>query len=105
MLRLIRDFGSEPDRWADEVDKVVEVAEEVTEVVEKVAEGVEKVAEDMAEVLPEGGKLRGAAEFVERVAEETAKDARLVEGLIDKVDIINFLRFLSTIQAYLLIKS
>lgn len=64
---------------------MVEVAEEVTEMVEKVADGVEKVAEDVAEILPEGGKLRGAVEFVEHVAEVTSKDARLVEGLIDKV--------------------
>ncbi|OWM79987.1 hypothetical protein CDL15_Pgr006291 [Punica granatum] len=69
----------------NEVETVVKVAENVTDVVEKVAEGVEKVAEDVAEMLPEGGKLRNAVELVEHVAEETAKDAHLVEGLIDKV--------------------
>lgn len=57
----------------------------MTEMVERVAEGVDKVAEDVAEMLPEGGKLRGAVEFVEHVAELTAKDAHLVEGFIDKV--------------------
>ncbi|KAK4740873.1 hypothetical protein SAY87_024461 [Trapa incisa] len=70
----------------NEVEAIVEMAEEATEVVEKVAEGVEKVAEDVAELLPEGGKLRSTVEFVEHVAEVTAKDARMVEGFIEKVE-------------------
>lgn len=61
------------------------MAEEVTEVVEKVAEEAEKVAEDVAEHLPEGGKLKAAATLVENIAKETAKDAHLVEDIIEKV--------------------
>ncbi|KAK7852843.1 uncharacterized protein LOC111984981 [Quercus suber] len=68
-----------------EVDTVVDTAEDVAEVVEKVAEEVEIVAEEIAEHLPAGGKLKVVATFIENVAETTAKDARLVEDVIDKV--------------------
>ncbi|KAM3710234.1 hypothetical protein ACJW30_01G013800 [Castanea mollissima] len=71
-----------------EVDAVVETAEEVVEVVEKVAEEVDKVAEEISEHLPEGGKLRVAAKIIEKVAEKTAKDAQLVEDVIDKVEAV-----------------
>ncbi|KAL4649440.1 hypothetical protein ACB092_01G013900 [Castanea dentata] len=71
-----------------EVDAVVETAEEVVEVVEKVAEEVDKVAEEISEHLPEGGKLRATAKIIEKVAERTAKDAQLVEDVIDKVEAV-----------------
>ncbi|KAL0351563.1 UNVERIFIED_CONTAM: hypothetical protein Scaly_1545000 [Sesamum calycinum] len=46
---------------------------------------VEKVAEDIADDLPEGGKLRKAVDFVEKVAERAARDAGAVDDFIDKV--------------------
>lgn len=52
---------------------------------EKAAEEVEKVAEDIADDLPEGGKLRQAVDFVEKLAERTANDAGVVDDFIDKV--------------------
>lgn len=52
---------------------------------EKAAEEVEKVAEDIADDLPEGGKLRKAVDFVEKLAERTANDAGVVDDFIDKV--------------------
>ncbi|KAL2538414.1 uncharacterized protein Fot_19805 [Forsythia ovata] len=76
-------------KWGPLLKKKVETAlnevEEVVEAVEKVAEEVEKVAEDLINDLPVGGKLRKAVEFVENVAERTAKDADIVDDFIDKV--------------------
>lgn len=57
----------------------------MVEAVEKAAEEVEKVAEDIADDLPEGGKLRKAVDFVEKLAERTANDAGVVDDFIDKV--------------------
>lgn len=74
---------------ADEVDTVVETIEQITEVVEKVAEVVDKVAEDIADDLPEGGRFRKAVVLIENVAEQTAKDAHLLEDIIHKVYLIN----------------
>ncbi|KAL2232308.1 UNVERIFIED_CONTAM: hypothetical protein Sindi_1410800 [Sesamum indicum] len=45
----------------------MKMTEEVVEAVEKVAGEVEKVAEDIADDLPEGGKLRNAVDFVEKL--------------------------------------
>lgn len=42
------------------------------EVVEKVAEEVDKVAEDIADDLPDG-KLKNVVDFVEEMAEKTAR--------------------------------
>lgn len=64
---------------------VVETADLVVDVIEKVAEEVEKVSDEVADQLPEGGKLKGAVCFVERLAKETAKDALQAEDLIHKV--------------------
>lgn len=69
----------------DKVESALQRAEDVAEAVEKVAERVEKVAEDIAENLPKGGKLREAVDFVEKIAERTAKDAGAVDDFIDKV--------------------
>lgn len=68
----------------------METIEQITEVVEKTAEVVDKVAENIADHLPEGGKFRKTVDFIENVAETTAKDAHLVEDIIDKVYLINF---------------
>ncbi|KAL2467863.1 uncharacterized protein Fot_51388 [Forsythia ovata] len=69
----------------NEVDTAVETIEEITEVVEKAAEVVDKVAENIADHLPEGGKFRKTIDFIENVAEKTAKDAQLVEDIINKI--------------------
>lgn len=73
----------------DEVDTAVATIEVIVDAVEKVAEKVEEAAEHMAEDLPEGGRLRKAVDFVENVAETTAKDAHIVGDLIDKVRRLN----------------
>ncbi|KAL4559010.1 hypothetical protein LXL04_031142 [Taraxacum kok-saghyz] len=70
----------------DEVDTVVEEAEKIVECVEEAAETVDKVARDVAEHLPEGGRWRNAAMFVEDVAEEVAREAQLVEDLLHDVE-------------------
>lgn len=75
------DFGD----VVEKVDTVVETVECVVEVVEKVAEEVEKVADKVADTLPENGKLTEAVCFIETIAKETAKDARIAEELIQKV--------------------
>ncbi|KAL6525016.1 hypothetical protein OROMI_030609 [Orobanche minor] len=67
------------------VDTAMKITEDVVEAVEKVAEEVEKVAEDIVDDLPEGGKLRRAVDFVEKLAERTAKDAGAIDEFIDKV--------------------
>ncbi|KAH6824137.1 hypothetical protein C2S53_019523 [Perilla frutescens var. hirtella] len=67
------------------VESALQTAEDVAEAVEKVAGGVEKVAENIAENLPASGKLREAVDFVEKIAERTAKDAGAVDDFIDKV--------------------
>ncbi|CAA2956797.1 uncharacterized protein LOC111408726 isoform X2 [Olea europaea var. sylvestris] len=71
--------------FKNEVDTAMETIEQITEVVEKTAEVVDKVAENIADHLPEGGKFRKTVDFIENVAETTAKDAHLVEDIIDKV--------------------
>ncbi|KAK9269988.1 hypothetical protein L1049_025561 [Liquidambar formosana] len=68
------------------VDTVVETAEHIAEVVEKVAEEVEKVADEVGDHLPDGGKLKGAFNFVENLAKETAKDAHEADEVIDKLE-------------------
>ncbi|KAL0438171.1 UNVERIFIED_CONTAM: hypothetical protein Slati_2300100, partial [Sesamum latifolium] len=69
----------------DKIVTAMKMTEEVVEAVEKVAGEVEKVAEDIADDLPEGGKLRNAVDFVEKVAERAARDAGAVDDFIDKV--------------------
>ncbi|KAL0314392.1 UNVERIFIED_CONTAM: hypothetical protein Sangu_2283600 [Sesamum angustifolium] len=69
----------------DKIVTALKMTEEVVEAVEKVAGEVEKVAEDIADDLPEGGKLRKAVDFVEKVAERAARDAGAVDDFIDKV--------------------
>ncbi|KAK4352366.1 hypothetical protein RND71_027884 [Anisodus tanguticus] len=63
-----------------------ETVEKVAEAVEKVADDVDKAAEEFAAKLPQGGKLRGIVESIEHLAEETEKDAQLVQDLMDKVE-------------------
>lgn len=67
---------------------MVETVETVVETVETVAKEVAHVAEEMAHQLPEGGKLQNIVCSVANVAEETAKDAHLIDQLIEKVSII-----------------
>ncbi|XP_011016870.1 PREDICTED: uncharacterized protein LOC105120399 isoform X2 [Populus euphratica] len=69
----------------DKVEEVVEIADHVADIVEEVAEEVGKVAEEVADHLPEGGKLQEVATFVENVAKETAKDANVVDEIIEKI--------------------
>ncbi|KAF3445949.1 hypothetical protein FNV43_RR11126 [Rhamnella rubrinervis] len=74
------------NKWGSlqKFEKELERAEEVVEMVEKLAEDVENVADDIGDHLPEGTKLRKAALFVENVAKETVKDAKLAEQFINK---------------------
>ncbi|CAK7347197.1 unnamed protein product [Dovyalis caffra] len=74
------------DVRVDKFEAVVETADRVADIVEEVAEEVGKVAEEVADHLPEGGNLEQVATFVENVAKETAKDANLVDELIEKVE-------------------
>lgn len=69
-----------------QVSLAAETVEKVAEAVEKVADDVDKAAEEFAAKLPEGGKLRGIVESIEHLAEETEKDAQLVQDLMDKVE-------------------
>ncbi|KAK4400522.1 hypothetical protein Sango_1158300 [Sesamum angolense] len=68
-----------------EVDLAAETVEKIADTVGKVAEEVDKAAEEIAEALPEGG-LKKMVSFVEDLAEETTKDAQMVEDLMDKVE-------------------
>ncbi|XP_057977364.1 uncharacterized protein LOC131164295 isoform X2 [Malania oleifera] len=69
-----------------EVEMVAEEVERVAEIVEKAATVAEKVSAEAAEKLPDNGKLKEAALFVEHVSRETAKDAHLTQDFIHKVD-------------------
>ena len=69
----------------DRVDMVMNTVEAVAEVVETVAHKVEDVADGIADSLPEDGKLKAAFEAVEAIAKETARDAHMVDQLIEKV--------------------
>ncbi|KAG8382356.1 hypothetical protein BUALT_Bualt05G0068800 [Buddleja alternifolia] len=71
--------------FTKEVDVAAQTIEKIADTVGKVAEEVDKAAEDMAEALPEGG-LKKVVSFVEDLAEETVKDAQMVEDLMDKVE-------------------
>nr|GLL39707.1 uncharacterized protein LOC109184813 [Ipomoea trifida] len=68
-----------------QVEAAAEAVEKVAEVVEHVAHDVDKAAEDFKEKLPEGS-LKNIVESIEHLAEETAKDAHIVEDLMDKVE-------------------
>lgn len=70
--------------FAERVDAIVDSVEDVAEVVEQVAEKVEDIADEIGDKLPEG-KLKGAFNFIEEIAKETAKDAHLVDEFIEKV--------------------
>lgn len=69
-----------------QVSLAAETVEKVAEAVEKVADDVDKAAEEFAAKLPEGGKLKGIVQSIEHLAEETEKDAQLVQDLMDKVE-------------------
>ncbi|XP_075485943.1 uncharacterized protein LOC142525511 [Primulina tabacum] len=62
----------------------VQAVEDIVEVVEKVAEEVERISDDISDDLPEG-KVKEMVDFVENMAEKTAKTADSVDDLIDKV--------------------
>nr|XP_043635256.1 uncharacterized protein LOC122606471 [Erigeron canadensis] len=70
----------------DEVDTVIEETEKVVDCVEEVAETVDKVAKDVEGTLPQDGKWRKAAVFVERLAEEISKEAHLVDDFLHEVE-------------------
>ncbi|OIT37662.1 PREDICTED: uncharacterized protein LOC109240471 [Nicotiana attenuata] len=69
-----------------QVAVAAETVESVADAVGKVADEVDKVAEEFAEKLPEGAMLKGIVKSIEHLAEETEKDAQLVEDLMDKVE-------------------
>ncbi|KAF5444200.1 hypothetical protein F2P56_036694 [Juglans regia] len=73
-------------RIGGETEMVVEEVESVAEIVEKVATVAEKISAEVADKLPENGKLKEAALFVERVSKEAAHDAHLTKDFIHKVD-------------------
>ncbi|KAK4429681.1 hypothetical protein Salat_1268700 [Sesamum alatum] len=66
------------------IDSAVQTVEHIAEAVEKVAEEVDKIAEDISDDLPQG-KLKDLVDFVEDMAEKTAKTADSLDNLIDKV--------------------
>ncbi|XP_019174136.1 PREDICTED: uncharacterized protein LOC109169710 isoform X2 [Ipomoea nil] len=68
-----------------QVEAAAETVEKVADVVGNVAHEVDKAAEGFKENLP-AGKLKDIVEAIEHVAEETAKDAQIVEDLMDKVE-------------------
>nr|GLL48082.1 uncharacterized protein LOC109169710 isoform X2 [Ipomoea trifida] len=72
-----------------QVEAAAETVEKVADVVGNVAHEVDKAAEDFKENLP-AGKLKDIVEAIEHVAEETAKDAQIVEDLMDKVVYFHF---------------
>ncbi|XP_019174135.1 PREDICTED: uncharacterized protein LOC109169710 isoform X1 [Ipomoea nil] len=69
----------------EQVEAAAETVEKVADVVGNVAHEVDKAAEGFKENLP-AGKLKDIVEAIEHVAEETAKDAQIVEDLMDKVE-------------------
>uniref|UniRef100_A0A5B7BKA0 Uncharacterized protein n=1 Tax=Davidia involucrata TaxID=16924 RepID=A0A5B7BKA0_DAVIN len=69
-----------------EVEEIVEEVETAAEVVEKVATMTEKVSAEMADNLPDNGKLKEAALFIEHISSVTEKDAQLTKDFIHKVD-------------------
>ncbi|KAF4372931.1 hypothetical protein CsatB_008489 [Cannabis sativa] len=69
-----------------QVETVVDTAQEVTEMVEDMAKKVEKVADELGDRLPEGGKLKQTALFVEDFAQKTVHNADLIEDLLQKVE-------------------
>ena len=66
-------------------EMVVEEVENVAEMVEKAAKLAEKVSSDVADMLPENGKLKETALFVERVSKQAAQDAQVTIDFIHKV--------------------
>ncbi|KAB1206823.1 hypothetical protein CJ030_MR7G008261 [Morella rubra] len=71
-----------------ETELVVEEVEGIAKVVEKVAIAAEKLSAEVADKLPENGKLKEAALFVEHVSQEAAHDAEIAEQFIHKVEAI-----------------
>lgn len=71
----------------------MEEVEAVVEVVEKVATTADKALEEVVGQLPDNSKLKEAAQALENVSGIAAKDAQLIENIINKVlSYINFLR-------------
>lgn len=69
-----------------QVSVAAEMVEKVAEVVEKVADDVRMAAVEFAAKLPEGGKLKDIVQSIKHLAEETEKDAQVVEDLMHKVE-------------------
>ncbi|XP_057763618.1 uncharacterized protein LOC130984923 isoform X1 [Salvia miltiorrhiza] len=67
-----------------EAAKVVGEVEVVAEVVEKVATAADKALEEVVNQLPDNSKLKEAAQALEHVSSVAAKDAQLIENLINK---------------------
>lgn len=72
----------------NQVDTVIDTVETAAEVVEAVAHKVEEVADGIADKLPEDGKLKAAVEAIEAIAKETAKDAHIMDELIENVEAV-----------------
>lgn len=71
-------------KFTEKFGATVQTFENIVEAVEDVAERVEKISEDILDDLPEG-KLKNAVSRIENAAEKIAKDAHLVDSMIDKV--------------------
>lgn len=70
--------------FKDKLDEDLQKVEDTVEAIEKVAERLEKATEDLAEKLPDG-TLKDAVNFVEHAAEEVARDLKLADAAIDKI--------------------
>lgn len=67
------------------MEVVKDAVEAAAEVVEEEATLTEKVSSEIAEQLPEGGRLRPVAVFVEHASKEVAEEAHLAKDFIHKV--------------------
>ncbi|GFY85873.1 hypothetical protein Acr_04g0006110 [Actinidia rufa] len=73
-------------KFTKQVEDVVDTIDHAAEVVESVAGQVEKVADEIGDQFQEGGKLRGAFDFIENAAHKTAQAAQFADEIIDKVE-------------------
>lgn len=94
-MSFIRDVVEEFNEWKylddlGETELVVEEVEGIAKVVEKVAIAAEKLSAEVADKLPENGKLKEAALFVEHVSQEAAHDAEIAEHFIHKVSLDSY---------------
>lgn len=80
------------------MDGVVSNIEIVAEVLEKMAKRVVVIADDIAKKLPENGKLKDAVLLISKIAKEIAKDAHIVDTVIEEVIIITIIFEVNIIQ-------